>query len=83
MYDAPGEFRGLSTAACLSRVSSNSARTAVPVHKLPATSVPRANLASARVSVLTSDNVGICLDNEYTAAYGGRQFVNSDRCCRD
>ena len=83
MYDAPGEFRGLSVAGCLSRLSSDSARALVPILELPATSVPWPDLASSRVSVLTSHNLGVCLDNEYTAAYGRPQFADSDCCRRD
>ena len=30
---------------------------------------PRANIAFARLSVLTPNNVGLCVDGEYTAAY--------------
>jgi len=70
-YDARGEFLALPLADCLSRVSSNRTRAVVPLLELPATSVPRANIAFARVSILTSNNVGVCVDGEYTTAYSG------------
>jgi hypothetical protein len=70
-YDARGEFRALSRADRLSRVSSDRARVVVPLLELPATSVPRTNIAFGRVSILTSNNVGVCVDGEYTTAYRG------------
>jgi hypothetical protein len=70
-YDARGEFLALPLADRLSRVSSNRTRAVVPLLELPATSVPRANSAFARVSVLASDNVGVSMDGEYTTARGG------------
>jgi hypothetical protein len=65
------KVRALSRADCLSRVSSDRARVVVPLLELPATSVPRDNIAFARVSVLTSDNVGVCVDGKYPTAYRG------------
>jgi hypothetical protein len=79
-YDARGEFRALSRADCLSRISSDRTRVAVPLLDLLATSVPRGNIACARVSFLTSYNIGVCVDGEYTTAYSGHQFADSD--CR-
>lgn len=70
-YDARGEFCALSRADCLSRVSSDRTRVAVPLLELPATSVPRAIIAFARVSVLTPNHVGVCVDDEYTTAHSG------------
>ena len=70
-YDPRGEFCALSLADRLSRVSSHCAGVAVPLLELPGTSLPRANIAFARVSVLTSNNVGICVDDEYATAYRG------------
>lgn len=70
-YDARGEFRALSRSDCLSRVSSDRTRAVVPLLQLPATGLPRAIIASARVSVLAPDNLGICLDDEYTTAHSG------------
>ena len=60
-YDARGEFRALSHPDCLSRVSSDRTRVAVPLLDLLATSLPRANTAFARLSVLTPNNVGLCV----------------------
>jgi hypothetical protein len=68
-YDAPGEFRALSRADCLSRVSSDRTRTVVSLLELPATSVPRTIIAAARVSILTPNNVGVCVDDEYTTTH--------------
>jgi len=64
-------FRALSSADYLSRVSSDRTRVAVPLLELPATSVPRANIAFPRISVLTSDNVGVCVDDEYATDHSG------------
>ena len=68
-YDARGEFRALSRADYLSRVSSNRTRAVVSLLELPAASVPRAIIAFARVSVLTPNHVGVCVDDEYTTAH--------------
>ena len=43
----------------------------VPHFELLAASVSRPIVASARVFVFTSNNVGICVDDEYAAAYSG------------
>ena len=69
--NALGELHALSLADRLFRVPSGRTRVVVPIFKLLATSVPRAIIAFARVSVLTSNNVGIRMDDEYTAAYSG------------
>lgn len=69
--NALGEHRALSRTDRLSRIPSNRARVIVPFLELPATSVPRPIVASARVFVFTSNNVGVCMDDEYTATYGG------------
>src|SRR5580658_479340 len=72
VYDARGEFHGLPPANCLSRLSSNRTRIVVPVLELFRTSVPRSDIALARISVLTPNHVGICVDDEYTTAYSWR-----------
>jgi hypothetical protein len=54
-----------------SRVSSDRTRIAVPLLELRATSVAPSNIAFARVSVLTSNDVGVYVDGEYTSAFGG------------
>ena len=69
VYDARGEFRGLPPANCLSRLSSNRTRIVVPVLELFGTSVPRSDIARARIFVLTPDHFGVCVDGEYTTAY--------------
>jgi len=69
VYDARGEFRGLPPANCLSRLSSNRTRIVVPVLELFRTSVPRSDIARARILVLTPDHVGVCVDGEYATAY--------------
>lgn len=79
-YDARGEIRALSRADRLSSISSDRTRAFVPLLELPATGVPRANIAFARVSDLTPNNVGVCVDGEYTTAYRGHECANSD--CR-
>jgi len=76
-------FRALSRADCLSRISSDRTRVAVPLLDLLATSVPRADIAFAWISVRTCDNVGVCVDGEYSTAYRGRQFADSDCRGRD
>ena len=62
-------FCGLPRSSGLSRVSSNCARVVVPVHELPATGVPRSDLASAWVSASAADYVSVCVDGEYKIAY--------------
>ena len=69
VYDARGEFRGLPPANCLSRLSSNRTRMAVPVLELFRTSVPRSDIAVARISVLTPNHVSVCVDGKYTSTY--------------
>lgn len=64
-------FRALSRADCLSRVSSDRTRVAVPLLDLLATGVPRADIAFARISVRTPNNVGVCVDGEYTTTRSG------------
>jgi len=68
-YDARRECRALSRGDCLSRVSSDRTRTVVSLLELTATSVPRAIIAVAWVSVLTPNNVGVCVDDEYTTTH--------------
>src|ERR1700734_1977431 len=68
-YDARGESCGLPPASCLSRLSSNRTRIVVPVLELFRTSVPRSDIALARISVLTPYHVSVCVDGEYTTAY--------------
>ena len=69
--NALGEHYALSSIDRLSRIPSNRTRLVVPDVELLAASVSRPIIAPARVSVLTSDDVGICLDDEYTTAYRG------------
>lgn len=56
---------------CLSRFPSYRARVDVPIFELFAASVSQPINTSARVSILTSNDVGICMDDEYTTAYRG------------
>ena len=67
-YDARGEFRALSRADHLSRVSPNRTGVVVPHLDLLATGLPWPTIAFARFSVLTPNHVGLCLDGEYAAA---------------
>ena len=69
--NALGEHRALSRTDRLSRIPSNRTRLVVPHVQLLAASVSRPTVASARVFVFTSNNVGICMDDEYAAAYSG------------
>jgi hypothetical protein len=69
--NALGEHRALSRTDRPCSISSNRTRFVVPFLELPATSVPRPIVASARFSVFTSNNIGICMDDEYTAAHSG------------
>ena len=63
--------RALSLVDRISRIPSNRTRVVVPLLELPATSVPRPVVASARFSVFTFNSVGIRMDDKYTAAYSG------------
>ena len=63
------DLRALSLANTVSRVPSDRARVVVPLLELLAASVPRPTIASARVLVLTPNNLGVCVDDEYTTAY--------------
>ena len=63
------DLRALSLADCLSRVPSNRTRIVVSLFELLAASVPRPIAAGARVFVLTSNNAGIRVDDEYTATH--------------
>ena len=75
--NAVGEHRALSRTDRLSRIPSNRTRLVVPHVELLAASVSRPTIASARVFVLASNNVGVCMDDEYAAAYSGYQFADS------
>jgi hypothetical protein len=66
-----GEHRALSRTDRLSRIPANRDRLVVPDVELLAASVSRPTVASARVFVFTSNNVGVCMDDEYAAAYSG------------
>ena len=66
-----GEHCALSSIDRLSRIPSNRTRLVVPDVELLAASVSRPSVASARVFVFTSNNVGVCMDDEYAAAYSG------------
>src|ERR1700678_2470156 len=70
-YDARGESCGLPPTSCLSRLSSNRTRIVVPVLELFRTGLPWSDIALARILVLTSHHVGLCVDGEYTTAYSG------------
>jgi hypothetical protein len=61
----------LSLGGRISRVPSNRAGVIVPVFELPAASVPRPIISSAGVFILTANNTGICVDDEYATAYSG------------
>jgi hypothetical protein len=61
----------LSLADCLSRVSSGRTRFDVPIFKLLTAGIPRSIIASPRISILTLDNAGVCMDDEYTTVYRG------------
>ena len=47
-------------------------RAVVPLLELFAASVPRVDIASAWISVLTSYNAGICVDGEFETSHSGR-----------
>ena len=68
---ALGEHRALSRTDRLSRIPSHCTRLVVPDVELLAASVSRPNVAPDRVFVFTSNNVGVCMDDEYAAAYSG------------
>ena len=68
VYDARGEFGGLPPANCLSRLSSNRTRIVVPVLELFRTSVPRSDIALARIFVPAPNHVSVCVDGKYTSA---------------
>src|ERR1035437_6383805 len=69
--NALGGLCALSLTDRLSRIPPGRTRLVVPIFELFAASVPRPIIASARVFVFTSNNAGICMDNEYTTAYCG------------
>ena len=69
--NALGEHCALSSIDRLSRIPSNRTRLVVPDVELLAASVSRPNIASARVPVPTSNNIGLCLDGEYRTTYSG------------
>jgi len=69
VYDARREFRGLPPANCPSRLSSNRTRIVVPALELPSTSVPRSDIALARIFVLTPNHARICVDGKCTSAH--------------
>ena len=66
-----GEHCALSSIDRLSRIPSNRTRLVVPDVELLAASVSRPTVASARVFVFTFNNAGVCMDDEYAAAYSG------------
>jgi len=69
--NALGEHRALSRTDHFSRIPSNRNRLVIPDVELFAASVSRPTVASARLFVFTSNNVGVCMDDEYAAAYSG------------
>ena len=68
-YDTAGGIRGLSRIDCLSCVSSNRTRAAVRLLQLPATGVPRSDIALARIFVLAAHHSGVCVDGQHEDAY--------------
>jgi hypothetical protein len=68
--------RALSLADCISRVPADRTRIDVPLLELPPAGVPRPLITSTRVFVLTSNDIGICVDDEYTTADSRRQFTD-------
>ena len=66
-------------ASSLSRLSSDRSRIVVPVLELFGTSVPRSDIAIARILVLTPNHASICVDGEYATAYSWHQFTDSAR----
>jgi hypothetical protein len=76
--NALGEHFALSSTDRLSRIPSDRTRVVVPDFELFAASVSRPIVAPARVFVFTSNNVGICVDDEYAADYCGHQFADFD-----
>jgi len=66
------DFRALSRANPFSGVPPDRSRAVVPLLELFAASVPRADIASAWISVLTSHNAGICVDGEFETSHSGR-----------
>ena len=62
----------MSLADRISGVPSDRTLVVVPLLELPAASVSRPVIASARVPVLTSNNIGLRLDGEYRATDSGR-----------
>jgi hypothetical protein len=70
--NALGENCALSSTDRLSRIPSNRTRLVVSHVELLAASLSRPTVASARVLVFTSNNIGVCMDDEYAAAYSGR-----------
>jgi len=69
--NALGEHCALSSIDRLSRIPSNRTRLVIPDVELLAASVSRPTVASARVFVFTFNNAGVCMDDEYAAAYSG------------
>ena len=62
----------MSLADRISGIPSDRTPVVVPLFELRAASVSRPDIASARVPVLTSNNIGLRLDGEYRATYSGR-----------
>ena len=69
--NALGEHRALSRTDRLSGISSNRTCLVVPDVELLAASVSWPTVTSARVFVFTANNVGVCMDDQYAAAYSG------------
>ena len=69
--NALGGHCALSSTDRLSRIPSNRNRLVIPDVELFAAGVSRPTVASARLFVFTSNNVGVCMDDEYAAAYSG------------
>ena len=65
------DFRALSIVDPLFRVPPDRSRAAISLLELFAASIPRADIASAWISVLTAHNAGICVDGEFETSRSG------------
>ena len=66
------DLRALSRVDPFSGFPPDRSRSVVPLFELFAASVPRADIASAWISVLTAHNSGICVDGEFETSHSGR-----------
>ena len=72
MLDLGGSFHALSIVDPLFRVPPDRSRPAISLLELFAAGIPRVDIASAWISVLTSYNAGICVDGEFETSHSGR-----------